>query len=105
MLMNLVPQYREDIRSVTPMPVQDYIWAHCFRILPGSARDQRMIDCPPPMAEAEAHAILDDYARLPELSRGLRFWLSSQRVAALNSPEDRRDAVQLKARLEAELRR
>ena len=24
-------------RSVTPMPVQDYIWAHSFRILPGSA--------------------------------------------------------------------
>jgi hypothetical protein len=42
MLMNLVPQYRQDIRSVTPMPVQEYIWAHCFRILPGSARDQRL---------------------------------------------------------------
>ena len=104
MLMNLVPQYRQDIRSVTPMPVQDYIWAHCFRILPGSARDQRMIDCPSPISETEASAILSRYARLPELSRGLRFWLSSQRVAALNAPEDRRDALQLKAMLETELR-
>jgi hypothetical protein len=104
MLMNLVPQYRQDIRSVTPMRVQDYIWSHCFRILPGSARDQRMIDCPPPVGEAEASGILAGYAQFPELARELRFWLSSQRVAALNAPEDRRDALQLKALLQRELR-
>jgi len=105
MLMNLVPQYREDIRSVTPMPVQDYIWAHCFRILPGSARDQRLIECPAPIGDTEARDILARFAQVPELSRELRFWLSSQRVAALNSPDDRRDALQLKDRLEAELKR
>jgi len=105
MLMNLVPQYRQDIRSVTPMPVQDYIWAHCFRILPGSARDQRLIDCPAPVGDMQARGILARYAQFPELPRDLRFWLSSQRVAALNSPDDRQDALQLKVRLKAELGR
>ena len=104
MLNNLIPQYRQDIRSVTPMAVQDYVWAHCFRILPGSARDQRMIACPPPVPEAQAKAILAGYARVPELARDLRFWLSNQRVAGLNAPEDRRDALQLKARVERALR-
>ncbi|BCT91677.1 hypothetical protein LYSHEL_07010 [Lysobacter helvus] len=104
MIMNLVPQYRQDIRSVTPIPVQDYIWTHCFQLLPGSARDQRMVDCPAPIDEAHARAILASYAQFPELARELRFWLSSQRISSLTTPEDRRDATQLKARLEAELR-
>lgn len=103
MLNNLIPQYRQDIRSVTPMRVQNYIWSRCFRILPG--RDQRLIDCAPPVGEAEASGILASYAQIPELARELRFWLSTQRVAALNAPNDRRDALQLKARLERELGR
>jgi len=105
MINNLIPDYRQDIRSVTPMHVQDYIWSHCFRIVPGSARDQRLIDCPSPAGEAEAQRILEGYARNPELSRELRFWLSNQRVAALNAPEDRRDALQLKRAVERELGR
>ena len=49
--------------------------------------------------------MLAGHARFPDLARGLRFWLSDQRVAALNSPEDRRDALQLKAQVERELLR
>jgi len=104
MINNLIPQYRQDVRSVTPMAVQDYIWSHCFRIL-GSTRDQRLIDCPSPVADPEAREILAGYARYPDLARDLRFWMSNQRVATLNSPEDRRDALQLKARVEQELER
>jgi len=104
MIMNLVPQYRQDIRSVTPIAVQDYIWLHCFQLLP-SERDQRMVDCRSPVDDAQARRILASYGEFPALARELRFWLSNQRVAALNSSEDRRDALRLKARLEAELRR
>lgn len=103
MLMNLVPQYRQDIRSITPIHVQDYIWSRCFRILPGSARDQRMIDCPSPVGEAEARGILANYAGDRDLARGLRFWLSNQRIAGLNAPEDRRDALQLRTQVRREL--
>jgi hypothetical protein len=105
MIMNLIPQYRQDIRSVTPMAVQDYIWSHCFRLLPGSGRDQRMIDCPSPVDESDARHILSGYAHYPDLTRELRFWLSNQRIAALTAPEDRRDALQLKASVERELQR
>jgi hypothetical protein len=105
MIFNLIPQYRQDIRSVTPMPVQEYIWSNCFEVLPNSDRDQRMIDCPSPIEETAAHAILGTYQRSPELARNLRFWLSNQRVATLNESEDRSDAVKLKASVEAELRR
>ena len=105
MIMNLVPQYRQDIRSVTPIAVQDYIWSNCFRLLPGSAKDQRMTDCPPPIDEAKARDILSTYAQSPELPRDLRFWLSNQRISGLTTPDDKQDALQLKARLESELRR
>lgn len=105
MIMNLVPKYRQDIRSVTPMAVQDYIWSRCFRLMPGSKRDQRMIECPSPIDEAQARAILDSYAQFPELARELRFWLSNLRIGGITTPEDRRDALELKARLETELRR
>jgi hypothetical protein len=105
MIMNLVPQYRQDIRSVTPIAVQDYIWSHCFRLLPGSGRDQRMLDCPSPIEDTEARRVLSDYGRYPDLARELRFWLSNQHIAALTAPEDRRDALQLKASVERELRR
>jgi hypothetical protein len=104
MIMNLVPKYREDIRSVTPVAVQDYIWLHCFRLLPGTARDQRMIPCASPIDETQARRILASFAQSPELVRELRFWMSSLRIASLTAPEDRRDALQLKARLESELR-
>ena len=104
MIMNLIPQYRQDIRSVTPIAVQHYIWAHCFRLLPGT-KDQRMIDCPSPVDEAEARGILSSYAGFPELARELRFWLSNQRIASLTASEDQRDALHLKSRLEAELGR
>ena len=53
----------------------------------------------------EARRILASYGVFPMLARELRFWLSNQRGAALNSLEDRRDALRLKARLESELRR
>ena len=105
MIFNLIPQYRQDIRSVTPISVQEYIWSHCFEVLPNSDRDQRMIDCPSPIGEAEARNILATYQRSPELARNLRFWLSNQRVAMLNESEDRSDAMKLKASVEAELRR
>jgi len=104
MIFNLIPEYRQDVRSLTPTPVQEYIWSHCFAILSGSGRDQRMIDCPSPLSDSEARQILATYSANPELARELRFWLSNQRVAALNEPEDRRDALQLKARVEMELR-
>jgi hypothetical protein len=104
MIMNLVPKYREDIRSVTPVAVQDYIWSHCFQLLPGTSRDQRMIPCASPIDDAQARQILDSFTQAPELQRELRFYLSSQRIASLTTPEDRRDALQLKARLESELR-
>lgn len=104
MIMNLIPRYRQDIRSVTPMRVQDYIWTHCFREITLD-KDQRMIDCPAPIGAVEAQSILAGYAQRPELARGLRYWLSNQRVAALLAPDDRKVAFDLKAQVERELGR
>jgi len=103
MVMNLIPQYRQDIRSVTPTAVQDYIWLHCYRTEGYS--DDQMIDCPSPIDDAEARTILANYARHPELADDLRFWLSTQRIAALAFPTDRRELLNLKALAERELRR
>lgn len=104
-VMNLVPQYRQDIRSVTPIAVQDYIWQHCFRLVGSTDNDQRMIDCPAPISELRANAILADYARHPELALELRYWLSNQRIDALTYGKERRNMLDLKAGTERQLRR
>ena len=64
-----------------------------------------MIDCPSPIDDHQANDILASYSAFPELTRDLRFWMSNLHIGALTTPEDRRDALQLKAQVESELRR
>lgn len=66
------PVYRVQIRGLTPSAVQEYIWAHCFRELDGV--NQVLIDCPSPMSEADASALLATYRGNDSLLQNLRYW-------------------------------
>jgi len=91
------PQYRLQIRGITPYAVQEYIWARCWRQLKGA--DQELIDCPAPIPEAEAAAILDKYRVAPGLIENLRFWRAQMHVSLLIEADLERQARELDARV------
>ena len=98
-----LPQYREDVRGLTPMHVQNYIWANCHRsIADGPEEMQELIPCDAPINESEAREILRTYLAAPEIVRGLRFWMSTIRVSTDLSGHDRETALRLAQRIEAE---
>lgn len=78
-LFMLQPEYRKNVRGLTPQVVADHIWAHCWR--QPNPGEQYLPDCDAPITEAQAQAILDDYMRDPTLLKELRFWVANQGVA------------------------
>ena len=84
------PVYRMQIRGLTPWRVQQYIWTQCFRQLGGT--NQELIDCPSPISDAEAAAVLDSYRRSDTLLQNLRSWMSTQSISAIVLDEARIDA-------------
>jgi len=87
------PEYRPQIRGLTPWPVQEYIWTHCFQQHGGVS--QELLDCPSPISESEATAILDAYHKSDTLLPNLRIWMSTLRVSQIIVTGMRRDALAL----------
>jgi len=75
------PQYRMQVRGLTPYPVQEYIWASCWRQREGA--DQELIDCPSPIAEAQAAEIIAGYRAADTLLQNLRFWRTQMHVSTI----------------------
>lgn len=75
-VLGLVPAYREHVRGMTPWPIQHYIWTKCYHMDGGVT--QRLLDCPSPVNESEALAVIDAYRKDSTLTEQLRFWLATQ---------------------------
>lgn len=75
------PIYRTQIRAITPWATQRYIWEHCFAET--SYYEQTLVDCPSPMSEQDAAALLGTYQRTPALLDNLRAWMSLLHVSAI----------------------
>lgn len=75
------PEYRQEIRGLTPWRVQEYIWSSCFRQHEGAT--QELIDCKSPLADAEARKLLETYRASPTLLPHLREWMSTMKVSAI----------------------
>lgn len=73
------PQYRLQVRGLTPYAVQKYVWTHCWRQREGA--DQELIDCPSPISDAEATALLATYRADEVLLQSLRFWRAQMEVS------------------------
>jgi len=89
------PEYREQIRGLTPWHVQEYIWAQCFQQEHGVS--QKLLDCPSPMSESEATALLATYRKSDTLLPNLRIWMSTLRISQIIVAGMRGDALALAA--------
>lgn len=87
------PAYRLQIRAVTPWDTQRYIWDHCFQ--ESSYYGQVLVDCPSPMSDADAAALLATYRRTPALLDNLRTWMSLLRMSQIVLRNTRDSADQL----------
>ncbi|MGH8128873.1 MAG: hypothetical protein ACRETC_11050, partial [Gammaproteobacteria bacterium] len=95
------PAYRPQIRGLTPWLVQQYIWSHCF----SETRDvmtQTLIDCPSPISDQDAAAILTTYQTSPSLLDNLRTWMSTLRVSKIVLNITRKSTAQLDTEVEAD---
>jgi hypothetical protein len=87
------PEYRQQIRGLTPWSVQEYVWTNCFR--QGAGVSQTLLDCASPISDSEATIILDAYHKADALLPNLRVWMSTLRVSEIVVTGMRRDALAL----------
>jgi hypothetical protein len=87
------PEYRQEIRALTPWNVQEYIWSHCFH--QGKGASQELLDCPSPLSDAEAQKLLDTYDASATLLARLREWMSTMKVSAIVVQSMQRDGSAL----------
>ena len=75
------PEYRQEIRGLTPWRVQEYIWSSCFKQHEGA--NQELIDCKSPLSDTEASKLLAGYRASPTLLPHLREWMSTMKVSTI----------------------
>jgi hypothetical protein len=75
------PEYRQEIRGLTPWRVQEYIWSHCFRQNKGPSQD--LLDCASPITDDEGQRLLETYRASPTLLPRLREWMSVMNISAI----------------------
>jgi hypothetical protein len=96
------PAYRTQIRAITPWATQRYIWEHCFS--ESSYFGQTLVDCPSPMSDEEAAALLGTYQRTPALLDNLRTWMTLLHISAIVLRNTRGTAEQIIAQTDAATR-
>lgn len=95
------PAYRVQVRGLTPWHVQQYIWKNCFlQVGGGNATNQVLMDCPTPISETDAAAILDTYRRSDTLIENLRALMSTLSVSTMVLRATRGDTVALAVEVE-----
>ncbi|MEQ9315074.1 MAG: hypothetical protein RLN72_04425 [Henriciella sp.] len=72
-----MPAYRESVRGIIPIDIQNYIWDNCHET---TLTGQRTLPCDRPAGEALDETI-DSLVADPALMRQLRYWVSSRRAA------------------------
>jgi hypothetical protein len=75
------PDYRQHVRGIVPIDVQDYIWDHCFEEDP--AGGQSLIHCASPIDAERTASLVDRISRDEALMEELRYWVSALRVAVI----------------------
>lgn len=75
------PAYREHVRGLIPLDVQNYIWEECYWSDGGG--HQKLLDCEPPIDLDEAARLVEVISGNKQLMTELRYWMSTMRVAQL----------------------
>ena len=98
-----MPQYRELVRSIIPIAIQDYFWVNCWEI---SGRRQNLSAvCEPIISDAEAGQIIAELRAHPDTKTTLRFWLSTVSVTRHTIPPQIQEAERLMAVLSENIER
>lgn len=66
------PAYRERVRGIVPIAIQRYIWADCYEFGLGA---EGFVNCPSPVPEEAAAALVNQLADNEPLLEQLRFWV------------------------------
>jgi hypothetical protein len=92
--VNQRPAYREHVRGVIPVFIQNYIWDTCYA---ADTRDnQKMLPCASPVDEETAAAVVNKISTDEVLMNELRFWMSSRHVAKIIASNRLELATQLR---------
>lgn len=74
------PVYREHIRAIVPLHVQNHIWENCYS---SDGETQRLIDCESPVGPGPAADLVEAISGNEQLMSELRYWMSTMRVAQI----------------------
>jgi hypothetical protein len=94
------PAYREHIRGLIPLYVQNYIWEECYW---SNGGNQRLLDCESPLEPDEAAKLIEVISRDEQLIFEMRYWMSAMRVARLMGSDRANLAKQLRDIVSAEV--
>ena len=90
------PVYREMIRGLIPLHVQNYIWEQCYST---SSYDQSLVDCEAPISSEEAGALVREISKDERLVAALRYWMSTMRIAQLIGDGRKKTAMALQRKV------
>ena len=74
------PAYREHVRGLIPLNIQNYIWEECYS---SDGDSQSFLECEAPIAMPEAARLVDIISSNAQLISQLRYWMSTMRVALI----------------------
>lgn len=97
-LLSERPAYREHVRGLIPLHIQNYIWDECYW---SDGDKQKLLDCESPIEPDQAARLVEVISGNEQLILEMRFWISTMRVARLYGAdrlvlaENLRDIVQM----------
>jgi hypothetical protein len=100
-VLGVAPAYREQVRGMTPWAIQECVWANCYA---NAFESQQLVDCPAPVSEDEATAVLSEYGASRELRGHLRFWVATNGLAISLSTSLQAEASKLADAIEQRTR-
>jgi hypothetical protein len=74
------PVYREHVRGLIPIGIQNYIWEKCYS---SDGDSQSFLECEAPIAMKEAAGLVEVISIDVQLISELRYWMSTMRVVLL----------------------
>jgi hypothetical protein len=88
-----LPEYRELVRSIIPVNVQDHLWSECWQT--SGRRQQLATECNASIDNQGAREIVAVLRSDPDIPRTLRYWLSTVTVINQTIPPQIREAEEL----------
>lgn len=93
------PAYREHIRGLMPLRVQNHIWEQCYS---SDAYSQKLLECEAPINHEEVAALVATISKNEQLITELRYWMSTMRVAEIIGNQRTRTAQRLRDAVDKE---